>query len=293
MMSSSPPVSGFTLVKNATLLDFPLEASIASLLPGVDELVVNVGVSEDDTLDRVHAIGDSRIRIIESEWDPSVGHQMLAVETARAMTACRHPWGLYIQADEVLEDDGARRLRELVTRHHDNRAVEGITVDYLHFYGGFDTVAINRRWYRREVRAVRLDPRLNIHSFRDAQGFRVGDAHRRIRAAASGVVMHHYGWARPAWALAAKRAADNTIYHWRGKMNQDRPLLPWFPGIRGFTGAHPSAVRSWIEARRSEENLITAPRFEREHLRLRMSNLVERLTGWRPFEYRNYTLVAR
>lgn len=292
-MSNPPPVSGFTIVKNATLLDFPLEASIGSLLPGVDELVVNVGASDDDTLDRVRAIDDPRIRVIESEWDPSAGPAMLAAETARAMAACCHPWGLYIQADEVLADGGAARLRSLVTRHDPNLLVEGIAVQYMHFYGGFDTLAINRRWYRREVRAVRLDPALAIHSYRDAQGFRVGERDRRIRAAASDVVMHHYGWARPAWALAAKRTADNAIYHWRGKMDQDRPLLPWFPGIRRFAGVHPAAIRSWIDARRSEEQLITPARFEREHLRLRLSNAVERLTGWRPFEYRNYTLVAR
>ena len=292
-MTHAPAVSGFTIVKNATLLDFPLEASIWSLLPGVDELVVNVGASEDDTLDRVQAMDDARIRIIESTWDPSAGHAMLAVETGRAMAACRHPWGFYIQADEVLADGGALRLRELAARHHGDPRVEGIAVDYLHFYGGFDTVAINRRWYRREVRAVRLDPALGIHSFRDAQGFRVGDDHRRIRAAASDVVMHHYGWARPAWALAAKRAADNEIYHWRGKMDQDRPLLPWFPGIRRFGGRHPAVLHPWLETRRSDEQLITPARFDREHLRLRLSNAVERATGWRPFEYRNYTLVAR
>jgi hypothetical protein len=292
-MTHVPAVSGFTIVKNATLLDFPLEASIGSLLPGVDEMVVNVGRSDDDTLDRVRAIADPRIRIIESTWDASAGHAMLATETARAMAACRHPWGCYIQADEVLPDGGAKRLRDMITRHDGNPRVEGIAVNYLHFYGGFDTVAINRRWYRREVRAVRLDPALEIHSFRDAQGFRVGASHRRIRAAASDVVMHHYGWARPAWALAAKRAADNAIYHWRGKMDQDRPLLPWFPGIRRFDGAHPSVMRPWLDERRNAEQLITPARFDREHLRLRVSNAVERLTGWRPFEYRNYTLVAR
>lgn len=286
-------VSGFTIVRNATRLDFPLEASIRSLLPGVDELVVNVGRSDDDTLDRVRGIGDSRIRVIESDWDPGQGHAMLATETNRAMAACRHAWGIYIQADEVLEARGALRLRETITAVDADPRVEGLLVDYRHFYGGFDSVAINRRWYRRECRAIRLDPALGIHSFRDAQGFRVGEGDRRIRAAATGVTMHHYGWARPAWALAAKRSADNEIYHWRGKMDQQRPLLPWFPGITPFTGEHPAEVADWIAARRSGERLVTPPRFEREHVRLVASNAVERLTGWRPFEYRNYTLVRR
>ncbi len=286
-------LSGFTIVRNASRLDFPLEASLRSLLPAVDELVVNVGRSEDDTLERVRAIADPRIRILETTWDPSQGPAMLAEETNRAMAACRHPWGVYIQADEVLGAGGAERLRDVIARVDADSGVEGVLVDYRHFYGGFDTVAMNRRWYRRECRAVRLGPLAGIHSFRDAQGFRVGPGDRRIRAVTSGAVMHHYGWARPAWALAAKRAADNEIYHWRGKMDQQRPLLPWFPGLAAFTGAHPAEVRDWIAARRSDDPMVAAPRFDREHLRLRLSNLVERLTGWRPFEYRNYTLVRR
>lgn len=291
--AANVPVSGFTLVRNATLLDFPLEGSIASVLPGVDELVVNVGRSDDDTRDRVAAIGDPRLRIVESEWDPGMGPAMLSHETARAMAACRHPWGIYIQADEVLEDGGAARLRQVIAGVHADPGVEGVLVDYWHHYGGFDQVAVNRRWYRREVRAVRLDPALAIHSYRDAQGFRVGPADRRIRAVASAVRMHHYGWARPAWALRAKRAADNAIYHWRGKMDQDRPLLPWFPGIRPFDGTHPEPVRAWLRDRATSEPLVADPAFAREHIRIRCSNLVERLTGWRPFEYRNYTLVTR
>ena len=96
-----PQISGFTLVRNATLLDFPVEASIRSLLPVVTELVVNVGTSDDDTLDRVRSIDDPRIRVIESTWDRARGPAMLADETQRAMAACRFAWGMYIQADEV------------------------------------------------------------------------------------------------------------------------------------------------------------------------------------------------
>lgn len=291
-MNDTPLISGFTLVRNATLLDFPLEASIVSVLPGVDEMVVNVGASEDDTLERVRAIGDSRVRVIESEWDPSRGPAMLADETDRARLACRGRWGIYVQADEVLADGGAERLRELALSRESDHRVEGLVVDYLHFYGGFDLVASNRRWYRRECRVIRLGAEWEVHSFRDAQGFRVGSEHRRIRALRSGVTMHHYGWARPAWALAAKRSADNTIYHWRGKMDQDRPLLPWFPGIMKFEGEHPTPIRGWIAERSGGGELVAPGRFEREHLRTLVSNGIEKLTGWRPFEYRNYQDVS-
>jgi hypothetical protein len=284
-------ISGFTLVRNASLLDFPLEASIRSLLPAVDELVVNVGRSGDDTLQRLHALADPKIRIIESDWDPGLGTGMLAVETTRAMRACRHPWGIYIQADEVFVDGGAERLRAAIARVDAVAHVEGVVVDYRHFYGGFDHVATNRSWYRREVRAVRLDPALAIHSYRDAQGFRVGPADRRVRAVLGSVRIHHYGWARPAWALAAKRVEDRALDPERRRVHDDRPLLPWFPGIRPFTGEHPAVAREWIAARHSAEVLVAPPKFEQEHVKLRVSGAIERATGWRPFEFRNYTLV--
>ena len=62
-------ISGFTIVRNAIKLDFPVEASIRSILPVCDEVVVNVGRSEDETLDLVRSIGDPRLRILETEWD--------------------------------------------------------------------------------------------------------------------------------------------------------------------------------------------------------------------------------
>ncbi len=284
-------VSGFTLVRNATLLDFPIEASILSLLPVVDEFVVNVGHSDDDTLDRVRALGDPRIRIIESAWDPALGTAMLAAETQRAMATCRSPWGIYIQADEVFADGAAARVRDAIERHDDDRAVEGVLVEYRHFYGGFDAVARNRKWYRREVRAVRLDPALGVHSYRDAQGFRTGPADRRVRAVASSAVMHHYGWARPTWALASKRAADRVLDPVPRQQLDGRPLLPWLPGIEPFQGEHPAVARAWIAARRNDRSLTAPRRFERGHVRLLASLLLERLTGWRPFEFRNYSEV--
>lgn len=287
----SVSISAFTLVRNATILDFPLEASIASVLPVVDEFVVNVGRSDDDTLARVRAIADARLRIIESTWDPGLGTAMLATETQRAMATCRFPWGIYIQADEVFAAGGAALVRDAIERHNADAQVEGVLVDYVHFYGGFDTVAQNRTWYRREVRAIRLDPALAVHSYRDAQGFRVGASNRRIRAVPSGAVMHHYGWARPAWALAAKRAEDRALDPARRQALDHRPLLPWFPGIKPFRGEHPAPVRDWIAARRTDERLISPRRFERQHLRLQLLGAIERMTGWRPFEFRNYREV--
>ena len=70
-------VSGFTLVKNAVALDFPIEPAIRSILPLCDEVVVNVGRSEDGTLELVRGIDDPRIRILETDWDQGRGSAVL------------------------------------------------------------------------------------------------------------------------------------------------------------------------------------------------------------------------
>jgi len=285
-------LSGFTIVRNAIKLDFPLEASIRSILPLCEEVIVNVGRSDDDTLELVRSIGDPRVRILETEWDMTIKNKVLGDESLRAMRACRHPWGIYIQADEVLHERGAAELAQAIARHDDDPRVEGLLVKYVHFYGDMDTIAVNRRWYRREVRAVRLDPALDIRPYQGAQGFRVGPTHRRIRARLTEAEMFHYGWARPARALRAKREASAIIYPWSREREARRPLLPWFPGLRRFSGTHPSASRDWVEARRHDaERRVETAHFRPAFVRFYLSDAIERLTGARLFEFRNYTLV--
>lgn len=44
-------VSGFTFIRNAVQYDFPIVEAVTSVLPIVDEFIVNVGRSDDATLD--------------------------------------------------------------------------------------------------------------------------------------------------------------------------------------------------------------------------------------------------
>lgn len=285
-------VSGFTIVRNAVRLDFPVLESIRSILPLCDEVVVNVGASDDETLDLVRSIGDSRVRILETVWDFSRRETLLADETRRAMRACRGSWGICVQADEVLHEGGVPILRRALDESEGDPRVEGLLVRYRHFFGDPYTEAVNRRWYRREVRVVRLDAALEIHPFRDAQGFRVGADDRRIRARLTEAEMFHYGWARSAFALRGRKSEDRRLYPRVHEPAATEPLLRWFPGLTPFTGAHPAVARAWVEAHRHDaDRTVSAPRFEWKHLRYYASDLIERLTGARVFEFRNYRLV--
>ena len=285
-------ISGFTLVRDAVRLDFPVEASIRSILPVCDEVVVNLGRSRDETLALVRGMGDPRIRILETDWDFSRGESLLRDETLRAMRACRHPWGIYIQADEVLHERGAPRLRQAIEAAEADPRVEGIVVRYRHLFADPFTEAVNRRWYRREVRAVRLDPRLDLHPYRDAQGFRVGPGDRKVRARLADAEMFHYGWTRAAFALRGRAEVDRMLYPGRGASGGDGAVLRWFPGLRPFTGSHPAVAAEWVAGHvHDPDRRVTPPSFELEHLRFYASDLIERLTGVRVFEFRNYELT--
>lgn len=284
-------VTGFSLVANAVRLDFPVQEALRSVLPLVDELVVNVGPSDDGTRDLVASLDDPRLRIIGGDWDPGQGSAVLARETQRALEHASGDWAIYIQADEILHEAGVPALRSALEQALPDPRVEGLLVDFVHFYGSPEWVGQGRTWYRREVRVVR--PGTEVRSFQDAQGFRVGSESRRLRARRSGATYHHYGWARPPQALAAKRAVDTALYHGGVARRADiGPAPPWDVGLRRFTGTHPAVMAEWLSARAGQFAEGFSPRpWDARRFALLASLGIERLTGWRPFEYRNYVEV--
>ena len=288
-------LSGFTIVRNAVTLDYPIVPAIRSILSICSEVVVNVGRSHDGTRELILGIDDPRIRILDTVWDESSGGATLARETNRAMAACRGRWGLYIQADEVLHESGAELLADRVRSWDRDARVEGLLVDYRHFYGDFHTLATNRHWYRREVRVVRLGSS-GIRSFGDAQGFRVGDEMRRVRARVTGAVMFHYGWAQPPAVLRQKHEASKALFgEHLGKLEQraQAPALEWTPGLRRFPGPHPATAAAWVADRSGGSNgrALGPRRIRPGDVRFYLSDWIERATGVRLFEHRNYVLV--
>ena len=284
-------IVGCSLVANALKLDFPILEAIGSILPLCDELIVNVGPSDDGTLDLIRGLGDPRLRVIEGRWDHTQGSAMLAVETQRALDLARGDWAIYIQADEILHEEGVEPFRNALKGAREDSRIEGLLVDFVHFYGTPDWVGASRSWYRREVRAVRLGA--GLRSRGDAQGFRVGEEGRRVRARPGGATYYHYGWARPLDALRLKQATDDRLYHGgTGKRASLGEALPADVGLRRFDGRHPARMAPWIASRRGRMSPgFTPRRWDGRRLSLLASLAVERVTGWRPFEYKNYVEV--
>ncbi len=291
-------VAGFTFVRNAITYDYPVVQAITSILPLCDYFVVAVGKSEDATLELVRSIGDPKIHIIETIWDDSLreGGRVLAVETDKAFQAIppEYDWCFYIQGDECVHEDDLPNIRASMEKWLHDPQTDGLLFDYRHFYGSYDYVGMSRRWYRREVRIVRNNKA--IFSYRDAQGFRkaggAGGAKLRVRLANAHI--HHYGWVRHPGVQQQKQLHFKKMYLSDEAALNHVGTAETFPydglePLAHFEGTHPKVIQSRIQ----EQNwhFQSDPTQVRWPLKDRLSNWVEKWTGWRPGEYRNYRLI--
>lgn len=289
----APPLSAFTIVRDVSAHEYPVEASVRSALPLVEEFVINVGASRDDTRERMRALAQRHpeIRLFHREWEDEAGvYRSLSGETNRAMDRCRHDWALYLQADEVLHEDDRPALRRALARAAGDARVEGLLFDYVHFYGSPDWELTGRRTYRREVRVVRRSA--GVRSVRDAQGFRVGAEERKPRVIRAGARVFHYGYVKSLEGLREKKRLWADHFGW-DESRAETSRFRRHPGLRRFDGTHPETVRPWIEAGSwsFRPEAAEPPELTVREARVRVSDWIERLTGHRLFEHRNYELL--
>jgi hypothetical protein len=285
-------ISGFTFVRNAVKLKYPVVAAIRSVLPLVDEMIVNVGVGDDGTLELVRGIGDPKLVVFETRWDDTLLEMgaVLAQQTDLALARCSGDVGVYVQADEAIHEDDHPALRAALARLVANPRAEGLLFDYVHFYGSFHTVGVSRRWYRQEIRAVKLG--IGVRSWRDAQGFRIGagGGARKLHVLPANARVYHYGWVRPPEDMARKQVAFQRLY--TGDEGARRAAAQSFAydtteKVRRFEGTHPAPMRELV----AEADWPYEPRPRRlrlAHLREDLLDLFEAGTGIRIGEYRNF-----
>jgi len=295
MTQASPraSISGFTFIRNGVMLGFPFMESIRSLLPLVDEFVVAVGRSDDDTLARVQAIGDPKIRILETVWNERMGDRgfVYAQQKMMAQYACTGDWAFYLEGDEVVHESELAAIRASVDRHHDNPAVEALVFDYLHFYGTPAYVSISPGWYRRECRLIRNTIRTYAP---DGQYWLVMHQHKRPRnpqGALANAHIHHYGWVRKAEQMQAK--LDQVAKFWKGSTVMQINYANFDPkAVKPFTGTHPAVMAHWL-ATEAEQSITFNPDYQltSKEKKYRLSMALERLTGL-DFSRKHFKLVA-
>lgn len=288
-------ISGFIIIRNAVINDYPVTEAIRSILPVVDEMIVSIGDCEDDTLGLIQSIASDKIRIVHSVWDPALrkGGEVLAVETDKAFAhiSPNADWAFYIQADEVVHEKYYPAILEAAKKYKDQKEVEGLLFKYTHFYGTYDYVGDSRRWYNREIRIIKNDK--NIHSYKDAQGFRKDG--RKLFVQPVDAHIYHYGWVKSPKQMMQKQ--KNLGKFWRTDEEWEQFLTSsdfWdfnneFDSLEKFTGMHPAVMHERI----NNQNWKIELDISKKHFSFkeRLLYYIEKTTGKRLFDYRNYKLL--
>jgi glycosyltransferase involved in cell wall biosynthesis len=284
-------VSGFTFLRNGSLLGYPYLESIRSALPLCDEFVVAVGESEDDTLERLRAMNEPKLRLIETRWNERMQDRgyVYAQQKMIAQFNCDGDWAFYLEGDEVLHERDLEAVRGAMRRHLEDRRVEALVFDYHHFFGSPQWLAVGPGWYRRAPRIIRN----TIRNYSpDGLFFVVMDRNkhgRYPRAALAGATLHHYGHVRSIAAMREKTARVGK--YWK----HDHPLFKGYvidpKMLAPFGGEHPALVRDWL-ATQAEPHYQPDPAYaptrrDRKHRRMMM---LERWFGWE-LSKKHYTLV--
>lgn len=288
-------VCGFSFVRNGIKFDYPFIEAIRSILPLCDEVIVAVGKSDDNTLELVRSI-DPKIRVIETVWDETIrqGGAVFASETNKAFQAipAEYDWAFYIQGDEVVHEKYLPVIKKALEDNLSDKKVEGLLFNYLHFFGSYDYIGARYSWYRREIRIVKN--RKDIFSFRDAQGFRIGD-NKKLQVKLIDAYIYHYGWVRQPSAMLEKIRSNTVLYRealteeekadTTTSYEYDKATEP----VVKFQGTHPALMQERIRSKNWPFH--PDPSLKYASAKDKFKRLIAKWTGWFPGEYKNYRII--
>ncbi len=288
-------VTGFTFIRNAIKLDYPVAESIRSILPLCDDFVVAVGNSDDNTMNLIRTIDEKKIRIVESVWDESPemkkGGKILAVETDKAFREIPpdSDWAFYIQGDEVVHEKYLPAIKSAMNKWKDDKAVDGLLFNYLHFYGSYDYVGYSPRWYNHEIRIIRNNKK--FYSYRDAQGFRKDD-NLKLNVKPVDAYIYHYGWVKEPSVMMKKLINASSFYDgvkWlKSTHNDDSFDYSNVDSLKLFTDSHPEVMIERI--RKKNWTFDYDISFNKLSLRYRAKIFLKKYAGINSF-YENYNLI--
>jgi hypothetical protein len=238
-------VSGFTFLRNAVINGYPFEESIRSILPIVDEFICVIGQSQDETRDKVAAINDKKITIIDSHWNECMQDRgfVYGQQKMIAQYNCSGDWAFYLEGDEVLHEAEIENIRQAIQDNHSNLEVEALYFDFFHFYGTPEQIGI--AGYRRAPRIIRNSIRTIAP---DGLFWVVMDKNkvgRYPKAKYARGNIYHYGHCRNVAKMAEK--LNQVGRYWGGTHD---PFEGYgcidLAELRPFVGSHPSVMSEWL-----------------------------------------------
>lgn len=293
-------ISGFSYARNADSLYYPVKESILSILPICDEFIIAVGKSSDRTREIVAGIGDPKIKIIDTVWDePTAGDHVFRQQANIAMAACTGDWCFHLQCDEVIHEDDLPLIKKCCQDWLSNPEVEGMLLDFRHFWGDYRHRIINHHWFTREIRIIRNG--LGIESYKDSQSFRRHG--EKLKVVSIPATVFHYGWVRPPSVMQAKRvaftAAGKGTDQAFQRHSQDSPEFDYgsLAKIPVYEGTHPAVMADWIARMNWQDKLQYKGKSRVKHhhdkFKYRLLTFIEqKILGKRQIGgFKNYVLI--
>ena len=239
-------VSAFTFIKNGQLLGYPFIQSIKSILPIVDEFVINVGLGDDNTLNEIKQINDSKIRVIQSFWNNNMQDRgfVYGQQKMIAQYNCTGDWAFYIEGDEIYHENDLDRIYASMKENLSNSNVEALVFDFYHFYGNGNSYLDSPGWYRSEARIIKNSIRAYAPDGLFWLVLNSNKVGRYPKAKHTGASCYHYGWVRSEEEMNLK--SEKVQKYWGGKPKKidyskiDQSI------IKEFKGKHPKIIKDWL-----------------------------------------------
>jgi hypothetical protein len=239
-------ISAFTFIKNGQILGYPFIESINSILSIVDEFVINVGQSEDDTLNQIKSINNSKIIIIESNWNDKMQNRgyVYGQQKMIAQYNCSGDWAFYIECDEIYHEKDLKKIKSSMKLHLNDSNVEALVVNFYHFYGNANSYLYSPGWYRSEARIIKN----SLRSYApDGLFWLILESNKKGRYPKSkniGIYCYHYGWVRSEEQMNLK--SRKVQKYWGNEFVKidysqiDQAI------INEFKGSHPRIIQQWL-----------------------------------------------
>jgi glycosyltransferase involved in cell wall biosynthesis len=239
-------VSAFTFIKNGQILGYPFLQSIKSILPIVDEFIINVGESTDETLEMIESIDNKKIRIIESKWNNAMQDRGYVYGQQKMISQfnCTGDWAFYIEGDEVYHEKELEKIKQSMALHLNDSNVEALVFDFYHFYGNANSFLNSPGWYKSETRIIKN----SVRSYApDGLFWLILDSNKKGRypkAKHTGAFCYHYGWVRTEEQMNLK--SSQVQKYWGGDPeNIDYSQMDQSI-IQEFKGTHPKIMHDWL-----------------------------------------------
>lgn len=297
-------ISAYSYVRNGFTYAYPFLQSIQSVLPIVDEFIMVIGDSNDGTREAVENLRSDKIRIIDTVWDMNLrtGGKLFAQQANLGLKETTGDWIIHIQADEVIHENDISKLKNYIHQYDKDSRVEGLLFPFLNFRGDYYHINTGRKSHRYEIRAFKRNDL--IRSYKDSQGFRKYSSAQaydnetekgdKLRVKKIDIPIYHYSFVRPPKLMTKKAETFLSFYNtdeWLDKnIKRDSDFdYNAVDRLDEFKGTHPLLMEPIIKQK--DWDFTYDPSKSRASLRHRFLNKIEKWTGYRFGEYKNYKII--